>query len=258
MRTIALLIAFLATLSFGAEVPMPAADRDPPPGLEGLVWNKWDTPNFIVISLDKGQGSSMRGEAESVRSSLIERWSLASPKRECKIVCVPDAVMLKRLFGLSDPRCEVSRSESGDFRAAIWIDIPRIDMLPSLVAEAELSSGDHAPFVARGVPILELPAAKARGVLLNSPAVPLASVLAATDKADAAAVAGNSAFLCLLVRREFGSAAFARVAPSPAPWRVLGFSSEEDFSANFSRYRTNLAADLKSGRTPDVYITARP
>lgn len=258
MRKILLLLALFATPLFGEEVPQPAAKREPPPGLEGLVWNKWDTPNFIVISLDKGQGSSMRGEAESVRSSFLERWSVEPSKRECKLVCVPDAVMLKRLFGLSEPRCEVRRSESGEPEAAIWIDADRKETLPSLVAQAELLSGDHRPFVSKGVPIIEGAASGARDALYAASELPLGSIVDGDEKADAAAVAGNSVLLCLLLRKEFGREAFGRTVSAPEPWVPLGFSSEEEFASTLSRYRANLLADMKSGRTPDGYLGVRP
>lgn len=262
MRKILLLIALFATPLFGEEVPQPAAKREPPPGLEGLVWNKWDTPNFTVISLDKSQGLSMRSEAESVRSSFLERWSLAAPKRECKLVCVPDAVMLKRLFGLSEPRCEVVRSESGEVRAAIWIDIKRKDLLPSLVAEAELSNDGFRSFAQRGIPILERSASEVREKLGAMGDPPLATVLAgAKPDSDAEDLDRNSAMLCLMVRKELGSRAFAAASAS-SPRQVheeLGFDSLDEMDKTFRRYRAYLISDLRVvGRTPDGYLGVRP
>lgn len=262
MKKILLLLALFATPLFGEEVPQPAAKREPPPGLEGLVWNKWDTPNFIVISLDKGQGSSMRSEAEAVRSSLLERWSLADSKRECKLVCVPDAIMLKRLFGLTEPRCEVFRAESGEVRAAIWIDIARKDLLPSLVAEAELSNDGFRSFAQRGVPILERPASEVREKLGAMGDPPLATVLEGIKPgSDAQDLDRNSAMLCLMVRKELGGGAFAAAAVS-SPHQVheeLGFGSLEEMDKTFRRYRAYLISDLRViGRVPDGYLGVRP
>jgi hypothetical protein len=257
MRKALCLLLLCASASLASEPPRPVASRETPPGLEGLVWNKWDTPNFVVISLDKGQGSSIRGEAESTLGSFLERWHLSPSKRECKLVCVPDAVMLKRLFGLSEPRCEVRRSDSG-VEAAIWIDVGRKDLLPSLIAESELLSGDCAAFAVRGVPLLESSASTVRERLLASIDAPLAPAVGKSDEVDAKVVEANAALLCLLVRKEFGGVAFGRASSSESPWVALGFSSEGEFASTFARYRANLSADLKSGRTPDGYLGARP
>jgi hypothetical protein len=251
MRKILFLLLLCSSMSFASEPPRPTATREPPPGLEGLVWNKWDTPNFIVISLDKAQGSMIRSEAESVREGVLERWGLSPSERECKLVLVPDAVMLKRLFGLSEPRCEVKTSESGA-TAAIWIDVGRFGMLPSLVAESELLSGDSASFASLGVPLLERSPSVVREGIVSAPEKPLEAILA--GEGDAA----ESAVLCLLMRKEFGGRAFGRAARAPSAWSALGFKSEEEFASTFERYRANLLSDLKSGRTPDGYLGVRP
>ena len=255
-------LLFFAANCLAEEPPKPALQKSPPPGLEGLVWNKWDTPNFVVISLDAGQGSSMRREVESVRSDVAARWSLSfGSDRVCKIVCVPDSVMLKRLFGLSEPRCEVRRLASGGVEAAVWLDIERKDLLPSLVAEAELLSGGGRSFVVKGVPLLERPASFVRERLSAVPEVALDSLLGtSSEKADADALAANSAVLCLLVRKEFGATRFGECAASSSASVAdsLGFSSEDEFGSTFARYRRNLSSDLKSGRTPDGYLGVRP
>jgi hypothetical protein len=256
MRKILCVLLLCAASSLASEPPQPTASREPPPGLEGLVWNKWDTPGFIVISLDKGQGSAMRGEAESLRDAFLERWSLSPSKRECKLVLVPDAVMLKRLFGLSEPRCEVKKSDSGA-AAAIWVDAGRKGTLPSLIAESELLSGDASSFAALGVPLLERSPSDVRKVILSAAEMPLETILAGGGDAPKAESAANSAVLCLLVRKEFGGRAFGRAASSESAWSALGFSSEEEFASTFARYRANLLSDMKSGRTPDGYLGVR-
>lgn len=261
MRTLLCLLLFLGSNCLAEEPPKPALQRNPPPGLEGLVWNKWDTPNFIVISLDKNQGASMKQEVESVRGEIESRWRLSfGSDRVCKIVCVPDSVMLKRLFGLSEPRCEVRTLASGGVEAAVWLDIERKNLLPSLVAEAELLSGGKRSFVAKGVPLLERSPTFVRERLLSAPELGLDSILGkSSEKVSPDALAANSAFLCLLVRKEFGALRFGECsASSSSVAESLGFSSEDEFISTFSRYRRNLSLDLKSGRTPDGYLGVRP
>lgn len=225
------------------QVPAPAATASPN-GLEGLVWNKWDTENFVVISLDKGFGLKMRSEAERARSGLAERWRLTPPPgSRCKLVCVPDALMLKRLFGLSEPKCEVKKSESGGTESAIWIDAERADLLPSLLAEEELASGKFSDFVRVGVPALE-----------RSPSYVRESLLSSKDAATT-----DLTILCLLVRKELGGRVFAKAASADGPVHVqLGFGSEDEMKSTLARYKGHLLEDLKSGRTPDEYLGVRP
>lgn len=264
MRFTVFLFAWLAASGAAMcqpPVPTASAQTKVPLGLEGLVWNKWDTDHFVVLSLDRSRGSAMRRDAESVRQDVLSRWSISdgNPVR-CKLVFVPDAQMLKRLFGLSVPRCEVRRSEGGSVEsAAIWVDEERIALLSSLISECELACGDFKPFARRGIPILEKSPAGVREDLLSSTDAPPADLAAKTKSGvDDATLARNSALACLMIRREFGRAAFGSAirGSAPPPNEVLGFSSEQEFEETYKRYRTNLLGDIKDGRTPDEYLGA--
>ena len=262
MKFLLCLVAFLALASTGrCDPPLPsqAVQAKVPSGLEGLVWNKWDTEHFVVISLDKSRGSSMRHEVESVRSDVMARWSMPDSQfKGCKLVMVPDASMLKKLFGLSEPKCEVNISASGT-SASIWIDEERISLLPSLIAECELATGKFKTFVRRGVPILERSPARIREDLLASADLDIAAVLDDSGKPrDPSAAARASVVLCLLARREFGLSAFGKAAPDDAPalHSVLGFATQEELSETYKRYRSNLLSDIREGKTPDKYLRA--
>lgn len=262
MRPLVLAVALLFAVDCAAQPPVPAAvaERKAPEGLEGLVWNKWDAGSFVVISLDKSRGSSLRREIEPMREELLSRWGIA-PQRTapCKVVLVPDARMLKRLFGLSVPRCEVRKSGTNSSDSAIWIDDERMSLLPSLMAECELLNGDFRSFARRGVPLLERSASHARDDLLASTDSPLSAAMAdAKTESEASALARNSALVCLLVRKEFGPRAFgsaARGGPQELH-AVLGFSTAQELERTYARYRQNLLGDLKAGRTPDEYLRA--
>lgn len=261
MRLAIVALALLVAAEGWCQPPVPTADlqRKPPAGLEGLVWNKWDTKNFVVLSLDRSRGESMRYEVESVREGVMTRWGMDSNRvAPCKVVLVPDPSMLKKLFGLSDPRCEVKKPGAESSESAIWIDEERMSLLPSLVAECELLNGDFKPFVKRGVPLLERSAYHIRNEMLASAGLSLDEVLGeAKPSSDGSSLARESALACLLVRREFGSRAFGLVAKgdSPEVYRVLGFSTPEELASTHARYRKNLLGDMKDGRTPDEYLT---
>lgn len=263
MRLLIFALAVLYASECWAQPPAPAdsiqtkAEGD----LEGLVWNKWDADSFVVISLDESRGKSLTREAESIRRAALSRWGLPPQRTSpCKLVLVPDAPMLRRLFGLSDPRCEVRVSGTSPPDSAIWIDDDRISLLPSLMLECELAAGNFKPFARRGVPVLERPAAHVRSELLASADYPLSKVLSPPkEPSDAVELARNSALACLLVRREFGAKAFFYAArgDSPEIHESLGFASAQDLERTYGRYRKNLIDDLKNGRTPDEYLAPK-
>jgi len=262
MRFVFLILALLGLSPVGqCQVPTPAlyAQRKVPADLEGLYWNKWDTKNFVVISLNKSRGSSMRRELEVVRDDVLKRWSLPEVSRgRCKVVVVPSSKLLKRLFGLSEPKCEVSKSGEDGLESAIWVDEERLLELSSLVVERELLCGDFRPFLKRGIPLLEGVPSQTRTELSSSSEMKISSFLNVGPDSEDAEVLKNSALLCLLVRKEFGSRVFGKLlSNSSAPLHdLLGFASESDLGSTYARYRANLLADLKSGRTPDEYLSA--
>lgn len=255
-----LFVACVACVAF-AEVPVPAIEfaRQPPPGLEGLVWNKWDTNHFSVLSIDKDQGASLYRSVEDERTKLLDRWGLKdSDSFYCKLVCTPDAEMLRRLFGLKEPRCEVKKSDHGAPESiAIWVDAERLSRLPNLLADAEMGRGNLPSFVKRGVAIVELGPEVVRESLSGDSALGLLDVL---DEAKAGSKDFDSAsvFLCLLVRKEYGRGAFRNASSAAAAVLpdLMGFKSDEDMSKTFDRYREHLKADLESGRTPKEYLGA--
>lgn len=261
---IAALLLFVSS-SYAYEVPFPSptAQRKAPPGLEGLVWNKWDTRHFSVLSIDKSEGKEIQSKIEFERLEIIGRWSIDGSKRfYCKLVCVKDPDMLKKMFSIDAPRCEVRRKSDGNPEfAAIWIDRTRMDLLASLLLEAELSFGGYPLYIRRGIPLVERPTRSLKSSLGLVSEAPCSSIVDGKKsellfKTDSAAFDADSAVLCLMARREFGRARFSSVVSSnPADlFDRLGFASQKDMDSTFERYRRNLLQDLKDGKTPDDYL----
>ena len=260
-RVLFCLLFSFVSVCVQAEPPSPVADaaRKAPPGLEGLVWNKWDTEHFAVLSIDKGQGQSLKDSVESMRADVLDRWGLkGSDSFFCKLACVPDSDMLWKLFGLKEPKCEVRDSEDGKAEmVAIWVDSKRIGTLPSLLAEAEFGSGSYPKFVRHGLPLIERGQPSIGETFKKSASVPLASIL--EGKGDDPSLHANSALLCLMIRKEYGRRAFG-IAASASPSSLherLGFRSPEELEKTLYRYRSNLIGDIESGRTPGEYLGVR-
>lgn len=263
MRFLIVSIVLICASASGAQPPVPIAVSKPS-GLEGLVWHKWETDHFAVLSLDRSEGQRLKASLEDVRRDALARWGIrGSDKFFCKLVCVPDAEMLTRLFGLKEPRCEVRKSSDGKVDlVAIWIDEARISSLGSLVVESELSFGSFPAFMVRGVPLLERSPSAVRQLISRAPDTAFASIAdekksAELVKSDAAGFDSSCALLCLMLRREYGPSGFALAASGSAsslPAR-LGFPSEADMDKTFARYRSNLLKDIRDSKTPDEYLS---
>jgi hypothetical protein len=258
---VALFLLVSAASAYEFPFPTPTAQRKAPPGLEGLFWNKWDTDHFSVLSIDKSYGNKVQSFIESERADILRRWSIrGSDDFYCKLVCVKDKEMLKKMFSIDDPRCEViSRSDGTPEVAAIWIDADRIGMLPSLLLEAELSFDEYPLYIKRGVPFFERPSPKSSLEFASS--TPCSSITDAKKseslfKTNARSFDADSAILCLMARKEFGRLRFAEVArpgESDLPG-ILGFESQKDLDDTFARYRNNILQDVKDGKTPEDYL----
>lgn len=263
------LACFLLSAAASAQPPIPAfaPSRTLPAGMEGLMWHKWETDHFAVISLNKSAGGSLRSGIEQSRLSALSLWGVDPADRFfCKLVCVQDPEMLLRLFGLKEPRCEVRRSSSGDVNlVAIWIDESRMSKLPSLLVEAEVQNGNFPAFAKKGLSVLSCPPDKVRDVLAKSAEVPCSSMLddkksAELLKSNPSALDSNYALLCLMIRKEYGARAFSKAISSPPSSLAerLGFKSASQLDATLTRYRANLLKDMADGRTPDQYLTVLP
>lgn len=262
-----LALSLAAVAAADPPVPVVSPARGVPEDLKGLVWNKWETKHFAVISLDRSSGRSLTSEVEGNRNDALAAWGMrGSDAVFCKIVLVPDEAMLQRLFGLKEPRCEVRRSgTSAPEAVSIWVDSNRVSRLPSLLVEAEVAASNAPTFVRRGVPLLASGPSIVREGIAKAPDTPLLSILdekksAELAKADQKGFDANCAILCLLLRKEYGPRAFGRAAASPQSGLhgSMGFASAEEFSGTFARYRKNLLGDVRESRTPDEYLRVAP
>jgi len=235
---------------------------------EKFTWNKWETENFIVLSIDKEHGLEFRKKIESIKDSHFEKWGLKESKlkTKCKIICVRDSEMLKRFFGIESPRAESKRGSSGSIStSAIWIDYKRSEELPSLVAFICSSESGDKWYVQRGVCLLSLPSERIKSELAQASALNFSEIFACDSEKwlgfspeDRAIFDRKSAMVCLMLRREFGQERFLEFLSSEqdqnAIKTVYGFSDLPRFDETLNRYCRNLSADISRGITPDSYL----
>ena len=266
------LISFLLFIAFAPQsasqqiVPLieKSAFRD------DLVWNKWDTTNFTVLSLDKTQGLLLKDSLEKMRESILESWGLPSGDSlvRCKLVCVPDRKTLGKLFNIESPRFEVRHSSDGKVSVcAIWIDNESLHVLPSLVASVcvsdSLSTAKISPVLQNGIVALSVSPKRTREILGKHLAVDSKAVFGMTGEAWSAAkdketINGKCALICLMLRKEFGREAFSHFVTSAqnedSIRLIFGFDGYKEMTKTLDRYSANLAEDIKNGQTPDGYL----
>lgn len=241
---------------------------------DGLVWNKWDTENFVVLSLDKSQGLKLKALVEPVKSSVCENWFLDIPSLpvRCKIMFVPNRELLAKLFNIDAPHVEVRRDAEGKASlCAIWMTNEDIELLPFLICSIcvadDVCLNKQSLLVQRGVSFLSKPLDYTRRDIVEPGQINAKHLLSMTREKwisltpkEKQVFDAQSAVVCLLLRKEFGSELFSRLATSPnqdeSSLRLIyGFKNLEQLDSILKRYSENLIKDIYRGIVPDSYLT---
>lgn len=270
------LLAFTMLLSapaIGADnefvLPYGAA---PDADLKNLEWNRYTTDNFTILSIDNSQGKWLSDNIDTIKSWCLARWGFPDSKftKECRVFCVPNRTLLKKLFGLDQPKIEIRKDLT-----AIWmvLDDKPAKVIPNLVtpiALSEFESKNNAKigwWFKRGASILSSPVAEIRQSLAAPSVLSSEKLFTMTEEDYNKESAENkkafdqgSAYLCLMLRKEFGEAkmqGFLRMSSRNSPQGVLkviyGFSGYSHFDKQFGRFVKDLSGDLLNN-TPDSYL----
>lgn len=265
-------------------VPVPMTmEEAPDPALKDKVWHRSQTKNFTILSLDKGQGSYLFENLEHIKRWTFTRWGLPDMdfSAECRVVCVPDAAMMKKLFRVEGSKVE-SRKEDGKIKLhVIWVvfDKRPTECLPSAMTmvcltEFEQQHDVTIPFwVRRGMAVLNLSMPQIKGTLrsMNEAISKREKVYFSNAffgmtreaflQADAETQKvydAQATVMCLLFRKEFGQYNFLRFISAPSTEQhlreVIGFRSFDEFDKTFKRYMYYLSQDVVGGQTPREYL----
>lgn len=265
-----------------AEVLQPfGAPADP--DIQGLVWNKWTTENFTILSLDKAQGKSLFDNIENIKTWTVHRWGLRDVKfsAECRVFCVSTKDLLKKLFNLDSSHGEVRKNNGSIEISALWLVLdenPAKTIPPALtyVVLSEIEQQGNTEFgmwAKRGISFLNSTRSQIRTnfqelqtQLDGNQELFFSNGLfgitedqffsLSSDKKELFDI--EAGILCLLLRKEFGQdnlLLFFQTKQSEEDLsRQYGFSDYQQFDATFKRYMTYLIQDAVSGRLPDTYI----
>lgn len=250
---LSLLLCFWVGVGYAEELPMPGGS---PPVEDHSYWHKWDTPNFIILSLNDRQGQQIAQQIEMVRDWVTTRWGLppaGKPKTDgsisprTKVLCVPDRAVLKKLFRLGESYAEVRHAANGRIETSTcWIlcDDTLSNSLSILLTEICLSELEQdvsdaynvnckiCYWARRGMSILNGEPSKVR-LLMAPMAEHIASnkkmyfseplftlskdVVARSSEENIALFDREAALLCLMIRKEFGQRAFLALLMNSSP-----------------------------------------
>jgi len=259
-----------------------------PPGQPAeVVWNRFETPNFEVLSINKEQGEKLYRNLEQMRRWLYGRWAFKEGpfSVKCKVLLCPDQAVYATLFKRDKQAVQVERDAGGRTKSlAIWCyagDRWYTSTVPSLLTEVvlcefEATYGVRFPlWLHRGMATLNssVPDMRERiGVLKqiydqNLPCFWTEDILRMTPDKLAKYQPQNQlwfdrecAAFCLYLMKTHGQKKFLLFLDSSTNNRqpnisLLGYASYQDFDKAFNRYMYNVSADISNGRTPNSYFT---
>lgn len=263
-------------------IPVPTGYVVPSdPELKDLRWHKWQTSNFVILSIDRNQGDYLNSNVESMKAWVLSRWAFPDVKftAESKICCVPNRALMKKLFGLDQSYSEVRRDQSGRIiLTAMWLILEGSpgEVIPPSITTICLSefeqthSAKMGYWVHRGMTLLNstLPQIRTKlsGLKLSTNSQNIISTtekqwkdmdVSARDRFDT-----ESAALLLLFRKEMGQSnliGFLQTSGTEQDVnKIFGYAGFNELDAVYRRYCDNLGVDIASNRTPNDYLLITP
>jgi len=257
--------------------------------LKDLVWNRYTTDNFVILSIDDAQGKWLSENIETIRKWCLSRWGFPEDShrkfsKECRIFCVPDKQLLKKLFSLGQAKTEIRKKDNQLNMTVMWLvldDKPSKIISPYLtqVCLAEFESTNNVSFgfwFKRGASLLNgtVPDVRQQMVDLsnsiskNRPMFTSEKMFTLKEDEYLEESVENkkifdqeSVALCIMLRKEFGEAklqGMLRISSKNNPQDVLrvvyGFSGYSHFDKRYIQFMRDLTGDVVREKTPDAYL----
>ncbi len=251
-------------LAFTTPAPTTTTSSNVPDEFKDLVWNKWDTDNFIVLSISEQQGLYLKNNIERIKSSLLKSWGIKDLdlSKKCKLVCVSDKEMLDKLFKKQDFHSEVRKDSDGNIEAnVIWFYLDDTNAMGKLndkvlgICLSELSQKVKSmpDFCRVGMCALSKNLNQVKETLLKKEDVNASDLIASRNSESNNLPEGPCAALCLMIRKEYGENNFLSYLLT-GDLKSLGISDENQLDSIFNRYRDNLKKDLNNDLVPANYL----
>lgn len=249
-----------------------------------VSWNRYETQNFEILSINKEQGVYLYQNVEYLRKWTLERWGIKSVdySTKCKIMIAPDKDTYVKLFK-KDKTGYVADGKS----IAIWMYAEpkwHVDSLPQAltaigIAEFERKYNVIFPlWLKEGMSLLNTSIGNIKSNLGELTEVfskdnawfwskdllnMTPDKLAKYEVKHRGWFAKESAMMCLYLIKEHGPLSFnnmlnvfvAKEADPLAALRQVGYADYEKFDLVFYKYMYSLAGDILNRKTPDSYLT---
>lgn len=261
------------------------ADVPTDPELKNLQWNRYTAENFSILSIDDAQGKWLSENMDKIRSWCLTRWGFPESKftKECRIFCVPNKALFKKLFSLEQSKVEIRKDMT-----VMWIvldDKPARTIPPQLtqICLAEFEAKHNVTigwWFKRGaaqlngtIPDIRQTVAGLDAMLKkDQPMFVSEKMFTMTEDDYNKESAANKVIfdqqavaLCIMLRKEFGEAklqGFLRIGSKNNSQDVLkvvyGFSGYGHFDKQYIRFMRDLTSDVLNNKTPDSYLEIRP
>lgn len=261
-------------------IPTEVIQQDDPE-LKDLAWNRYVTKNFTILSINDAQGKKLSENIEPLKSLSLTRWGFPDVKfsKECRLFCVPNYSLLKKLFGLSAPKVQFRKELN-----VIWVvldnDIEKnVQSVLTQVALAEYETVHNTtlPFwFKRGCSALNSNVDEIKNNLKFFNEIAKKEqfshsaeqmFLATEEEYNKQSIDNKKTFdsqavcLALMLRKEFGEAklqGFLRLQSKNKTEVVLklifGFDGFSQFDKKYIAYMKDICGDIVDDKTPDFYL----
>lgn len=275
-----LLLALPTACAQDAAPTIEVAQKDDPE-LKDLVWNRYVSKNFTILSINDAEGKNLCDKIESYKSSCLTRWGFPDLKftKECRVFCVPNYSLLKKLFGLSAPKVQFRKDVNviwvvlqDDLQKSVESSITQVALteyesvhntsLPLWFKKGCASLNSGMDEVRQGLRQFN-DVAKKEQFGFNSEQMFMLS----EEDYNKQSVDNRRSFesqavcLTLMMRKEFGEAKLqgllrlqAKNKPEAVLRVVLGFEGFPQFDKKYVAYMKDLCSDIFDDRTPDFYL----
>lgn len=294
-----MVILFCATTCFGQELISEVTDpqevssevrgyANAPKEIQGLQWHRWTSKNFTVCAINNNQAQYLHKHLELVKGWVFSRWGLTDIdfSKECKIICVDDPILYKKLFGIDDTKVEIRRDVDGVIKESVIFMLfdsqTPSEIMPTpltKVCMAELAQkydtkisfcctqgmaelNCNLPHIKTKVCELGLAIKDDELIFFSKSLLEMNAERYKILSTDGKRLYDKCAMVfCLMVRKEFGQVTYLRLmkasseeSPEKAIQSILKFQNYDALDKAFKGYIQDLDRDVRSDKTPDRYL----
>ena len=242
--------------------------------IKDLKWHKFNTQNFVVLSIDESQGKKLSNSIEKIKNKSLSRWGIKEEdfSAECRVFSVSDKSLMKKLFQLDSSKVEIKRNQGKIAISVIWaLDDISIPISEVCFAEINQKYNNRISYcLLRGMCLLNgsIDSVRKRLNYKSGYIYYSKNLFGMTfDKWEELSIESKQLFdkesiiLCLFLRKEFGEVkmhqfftAEKSLSPEESLKFVYGFSDYKQFDSNLMIYMRDICSDIVLGKTPDSYL----